>query len=190
MKSLRLIIALVAIVAPALHLLSDVMEWFAGFSPAQLWINYAAFVLMPFMIIGLYAAQRPKIGWLGLTGAVLYGISFIYFTHTTLYAIEGSVADYQTLWNKLGVVYTVHGGLMVAGGLLFGFASLKAKILWRGAVVLFLVGIIINFILGLLPLPDILQTIGSALRNFGLMGMGAGLIISGASDKGGSAVEV
>jgi hypothetical protein len=176
MKSLRLIIALVAIIAPALHLLSDVMEWFAGFSPAQLWINYAAFVLMPFMIIGLYAVQRPKIGWAGLTGAVLYGISFIYFTHTTLYAIEGSVADYETLWNKLGVVYTVHGGLMVAGGLLFSFASLKAKILWHGAVISFLAGIIINFILGLLPLPDILQTVGSALRNFGLMGMGAGLI--------------
>jgi hypothetical protein len=181
-RSLKTVIAIVAIVAPALHLLSDMMEWFAGFSPAQLWINYAAFVLMPFMIVGLYAVQRPRIGWSGLAGAVLYGISFIYFTHTTLYAIEGSVADYETLWNKLGVVYTIHGGLMIAGGLLFGLSSLKAKILPRWAVILFLAGIVMNLILGLLPLPDILQTIGSALRNFGLMGMGMGLLMNGTSN--------
>src|ERR1044071_3511608 len=141
-RSLKTAIALMAIVAPAVHLLSDAMEWCAGFSPAQLWINYAAFVLMPFMIMGLYAVQRPKIGLIGLAGAVFYGISFIYFTHTTLYAIEGSVAAYETLWNKLGVVYTIHGGLMIAGGLLFGFASLKAKVLWRWAIAIFILGII------------------------------------------------
>jgi hypothetical protein len=39
-------------------------------------------------------------------------------------------------------------------------------------VLLFLAGILVNLILTFLPAPDILQTIGSAGRNLGLMAMG------------------
>jgi hypothetical protein len=181
-------IAILAILAPALHLASDVMEWAGGgFSTAQLLINYLGFLLMPFMMIGLYSVysvQRRKIGWAGLAGAVLYSISFIYFAHTTLYALEERVRDYETLWNKLGVVYTFHGGLMVAGGLLFGFAVLKAGVFRRSAVIIFIAGILLNFLLSLLPLPEILQIVGSTLRNLGLMGIGAGLIVTREQGRG------
>jgi hypothetical protein len=183
-KSLRLFIAVIAILAPALHLASDVMEWAAGggFSTAMLLVNYLGFLMMPFMIIGLYAVQRPQIdrrlGWVGLLGALLYGISFIYFSHTTLLSIEESVPNYEALWGKLGMVYTFHGGLMVAGGLLFGFASFKAGVLWRSAIIAFVIGILLNLLLSFLPLPEILQTAGSTLRNLGLIGMGVGLVMT------------
>lgn len=177
-RSLRIAIALAAIVAPALHLLSDVMEWQSGFSPTQLWTNYVAFVIMLFMIIGLYAVQRPRINIMGLVGAVLYGISFIYFASTTMYALQESIADYETLWARLGTIYTVHGGLMVAGGLLFGVASLRARVLNKTALALFIAGIIMNFLLSLLPVPEIFQTVGSTLRNIGLITMGIGLFIN------------
>lgn len=176
-KTLHWMIAITAIVAPGLHLLSDILEWVnGGFSQLQLLLNYIGFLPMPFLMIGLYAVQCPKIKWFGLLGSVLYGVAFIYFTHTTLYALAESMPDYETLWGKLGGVYTFHGGLMIAGGLLFGLAALRANILWRGAVILFLVGILLNLILGLLPLPDIVQIVGSSARNFGLMGMGIGLM--------------
>jgi hypothetical protein len=178
-KTLCWVIAITAIVAPGLHLVSDVLEWVGGgFSHCQLLINYMGFLPMPFLMLGLYAAQRPRIGWVGLLGSVLYGVAFIYFTHTTLYAIEESIPDYETLWRRLGGVYTFHGGLMVAGGVLFGLAALRAKVLWRSAVALFLIGIALNLVLGLLPLPDIVQTAGSAVRNLGLMGIGVGLMRS------------
>jgi hypothetical protein len=106
----------------------------------------------------------------------LYGVAFIYFTHTTLSAFEESIPDYETLWQRLGGIYTFHGGLMVVGGVLFGLASLRANVLWRGAVMLFLIGNILNLVLGLLPLPEILQIAGSTVRNLGLMGMGIGLM--------------
>ncbi|MBX7174032.1 MAG: hypothetical protein K1X72_23880 [Pyrinomonadaceae bacterium] len=110
-KNLCRIIAVTAIIAPTLHLISDAMEWGSGgFSRIQLLINYAGFLPMPFMMIGLYAAQRPKIGWIGLIGAILYGIAFIYFAHTTLLALEESLPNYEILWQKLGAVYTFHGG--------------------------------------------------------------------------------
>ena len=56
--------------------------------PAQLWVNYLAFVLMPFLMVGLYAVQRPQAGWGVLWGALLYGAAFVYFSFTTLYAFK------------------------------------------------------------------------------------------------------
>lgn len=176
-KTLYWIIVVTAILAPALHLMSDVLEWIGGgFSRTQLLINYLGFLPMPFLILGLYAVQRPKIGWAGLTGAILYGIAFIYFTHTTLLALEESIPNYEMLWGRLGGIYTFHGGLMVVGGLLFGFAALKAGVLWQKGVVLFITGLMLNLVLTFLPLPDILQTIGSTIRNLGLITIGFGLM--------------
>lgn len=184
-KTLHWIVAITAIVAPGLHLTSDVLEWRnGGFSHLQLLINYLGFLPMPFLMIGLYAIQCPKIKWFGLLGSVLYGVAFIYFTHTTLYAFEESMPDYETLWRKLGGVYTFHGGLMITGGVLFSLATLRANVLWRSAVILFLIGIILNLVLGLLPLPEIVQIAGSTARNLGLMGIGVGLMRSRSSFDG------
>jgi hypothetical protein len=171
------IIAITAIIAPTLHFVSDLLEWTnGGFSRTQLLINYIGFLPTPFLMLGLYAYQRPRIGWVGLIGSVLYGVAFIYFAHTTLIALEEAISDYEILLRKLGNVYTFHGGLMVAGGTMFGIASLRAKVLWQGAVSLFLFGIILNLSIALLPLPDILQILGSSVRNLGLIAMGVSII--------------
>jgi hypothetical protein len=162
-----------AIVAPALHSATDVIEWAqGGFSAPQLWLNYAAFIPLPAILLGLYAAQRPRIGRLGLAGALAYGYAFIYFAHTTLVAIATGAPDYETLWSGLGGTYTLHGVIMIAGGLTFGWASLRAAALPRWTAALFLAGLVLNAVLGLRPVPDLLQTLGSALRNAGLIGMG------------------
>ena len=177
--TLRRIVAITAIIAPALHLLSDMLEWAeGGFSHIQLLINYAGFLSMPFLMIGLYAYQRPRIAWVGLIGSVLYGVAFIYFAHTTLIALEESISDYEILWKKLGGVYTFHGGLMVIGGTMFAIDSLRARVLWRGAVNLFLFGVILNLGVAILPLPNILQILGSSVRNLGLIAMGISVMRS------------
>ncbi|CAG8999331.1 MAG: hypothetical protein CENE_01305 [Candidatus Celerinatantimonas neptuna] len=97
-----------------------------GFSVTHLWVNYVAFILIPFMVIGLRGVQWLKIGWLGLFGVLLYGFSFVYFTHTTQYALLQNIANYQILCDQLGRVYTVHGALMIIGGLCFGVALYRA----------------------------------------------------------------
>lgn len=176
-KPLYWAVALTAVIAPGLHLLSDVLEWVnGGFSFFQLLVNYLGFLPMPFLMLGLYAVQFPRIGWVGLIGTLLYSIAFIYFTHTTLYSIEESIPDYETLWRRLGGVYTLHGGLMIVGGIFFGVASLKARVLWRAAVVVFLVGIGLNLVVGLMPVPELIQTVGSTVRNLGLVGVGIGML--------------
>jgi hypothetical protein len=165
-----------AIVAPSLHTLTDIMEWVdGGFSPTQLWLNYFAFLPLPAVMLGLYAAQRPHISSIGLGGALGYGFAFIYFTHTTLLALAAGMHDYSQLWGELGRAYTVHGGLMIISGIAFGGATLEARFLPSWTAWSFLAGICFNLILGLLPAPEIYQTLGTFLRNVGLVGMGCAL---------------
>jgi hypothetical protein len=171
--TLRRLVGMTAVVAPALHSATDALEWLqGGFSQPQLWLNYAAFLPMPALMIGLYAEQRPRISRAGLVGALLYGGAFIYFAHTTLWALAEGAADYTALWQGLGLIYTVHGAAMVIGGVIFGMATWAAGIMPRVASVLFIGGLGVNLVLSCLPAPEILQTIGSAVRNVGLLLMG------------------
>ena len=176
-KNLRFIIGLATIIASTLHILSDVLEVLSGgFSANQLWINYVAFLPIPFLMIGLYAFQRPRAGWMSLTGAIAYGTSFIFFAGTTLYALVAKTADYSTLLEELGSIYTFYGGLMVAGGILFGISAIKARVLprWTGWLLIF--GVSLNLLFRLLAFPDLSQIVGSIVRNIAFVGMGIAIL--------------
>lgn len=174
---LGLVVGVAAIVAPILHSVTDVMEWYQqGFSRPQLLLNYLAFLPMPWLLLGICATRDEPLGRAGLAGALLYGIAFTYFAHTTLHALATQAPTYEALWRQLGPAYTMHGALMVVGGLLFTGAALRAGGLPRLAVGLFGAGLLVNLVLALLPAPDILQTLGTAIRNAGLVGMGYAIL--------------
>lgn len=177
--ALRMAVGIAALVAPALHVATDLAEWLqGGFSEWQLWLNYVAFLPMPWLLLGLYAVHAPRPHAAALVGALLYGSAFTYFAFTTLYALSESVPDYATLWQRTGWVYTLHGGLMVAGGLLFAGAVLRARRFPRGPVLLFLAGLIANLAFAVVPVPETAQMLGSLLRNAGLIGLGAAVLSS------------
>ncbi|WOB06879.1 hypothetical protein [Piscinibacter gummiphilus] len=170
-------VGLAALVAPALHSITDALEWYyGGFSAGQLWLNYIAFLPMPWLLLGLYAVREPKPNLVGLVGALLYGVAFTYFAHTTLYAIAEKVPTYEALWSRLGSLYSVHGAFMVLGGFMFAWSALRAGWLPKWPLLLFAAGIALNLLLALIPAPDILQTIGSAARNLGLIAMGYAIL--------------
>lgn len=116
-----------------------------------------------------------------MVGALLYGAAFTYFAYTTLFALQSQAPSYEALGEQLGITYTVHGAAMVAGGLLFAWSALGSRALPRLAVGLFAAGLLVNLVLALVPAPDILQTVGTAIRNAGIVGMGYALLFSGAS---------
>lgn len=178
MSALRCVVGVTAIVAPALHSITDAMEWWhGGFTTTQLALNLAAFVPMPLLLPGIYALYRPRPGRAGLLGALLYGAAFGYFAFTTVYALAANVPSYEALWQRLGHLYTFFGGMMVAGGALFAWSILRVGWLPRAAGALFGIGIAANFVLALLPVPDLLQTLGSTVRNLGLIAMGGAILI-------------
>ena len=176
--ALRTLVGVAALVAPALHSGTDLYELMhGGFTPPQLWVNYLAFLPMSWLLVGLYAVDEGRPPAAGLAGPVLYGAAFTYFAHSTLYALLAATPTYDELWRRLGGTYTVHGALMVAGGLLFAEGARRAGWLPRPALALFASGLLVNLVLALAPLPEILQTLGTALRNLGLMGMGYAVLV-------------
>jgi hypothetical protein len=176
-SQLAIAVGIAALVAPALHVITDVLEWsHGGFSTAQLWLNYVAFLPMPWLLLGLHAVYEPRQNLLGLIGAGLYGVAFTYFAHTTLYALAEGIPTYEALWSRLGTLYTVHGAVMVLGGFLFVWSALLAGWRPRWPLLLFASGLSLNLLLALIPSPEILQTIGSAVRNSGLIAMGCALL--------------
>ncbi len=183
----KMVVAAGAIVAPAIHSATDLLEIASGFSTVQLTLNYMAFLAIPFAVIGLHAVQRPRAGALSLIGALLYGVSFEYFAGTATYALVRGTPDYATLLRELGGQYTVHGALMVVGGVLFGVAVVRARVLpaWTGITLV--VGVFVNLLLALGALPPISQIAGTVVRNVALIGMGASLLgrrgVPGASNQ-------
>lgn len=181
---MRLVVGATAITAPVLHCVTDAMEWLqGGFSAVQLWLNYVAFLPMPWLLLGIYAVRAEELGPAALLGALLHGIAFTYFAHTTLYALQSQAPDYEALWQQLGFIYSIHGAAMVVGGLLFAWDALRSSALPMLAVLLFGAGLLVNFGLALVPAPDILQTVGTAIRNAGIVGMGYALLYGTANRR-------
>jgi hypothetical protein len=147
----EVVVGVAAITAPIVHSLSDAIEWLqGGFSGGQLWLSYVA---------------------------LLYGVAFTYFAHTALVALAERTPTYEALWQRLGPPYTVHGALMVIGGLLFSWSVLRAGWLPRSAIVLFASGLLVNLILAFSSAPEILQTIGTAFHNLALVWMGIAILL-------------
>jgi hypothetical protein len=89
-----------------------------------------------FFIVGHYLLQRPHIGRLGLTGTIVYAYAFIYFT-----ALVNSTSDWDELVQHLGMWMTIHGVLMVLGGLAFGITVARARALPRRTGLLLTIGV-------------------------------------------------
>jgi hypothetical protein len=172
-----LILGLAAVVFSAFYFASDLIELAqGGFSTAQLTLTLAAEAAIPLFIIGLYMVQRPRIGRLGLVGAVGYAYSFVFFTGTVVYALVNKTSDWSALVDRLGPWVSIHGGVMVVAGLAFGLAVIRAGVLprWTGATLM--AGVVL--VAASSVLPDVAQTASAGVRDLAFVGMGASLILA------------
>ena len=122
-------------------------------------------------LVGLYVRQAARAGWTGLVGylaaepwfVVVMGFSFVEaFILPRVVTASPSLVDawmkvfnggtskidlgvLPTLWTLVGVVY-------ILGGLLFGIATFRARILPRGAAVLLALGTLLAPLGGMLSL--------------------------------------
>jgi len=159
----------------ALYFLSDILELLqGGFSTPQLLLTYVAEAAIPVFVLGLYAAQRPHIGTLGLLGAVGYAYAFVFFTGTVLLALVNQSPDWDTLVGGLEPWVTMHGVLMLAAGSAFGVAVARAGVLprWTGQVLV--AGVVLVALGSFLPAP--VQVICAGVRDLALAGMGLSLL--------------
>jgi hypothetical protein len=140
-------------------------------------------------LAGLYARQALKTGWLGLVGyillslwmVVIMGFSFVeaFILPHVATVTPGLVDSWMKMFNggtrkfNLGVlptVWTLSAPVYILGGLLFGIATFRARILPRGAAVLLALGTVLAPLAGALSLaaqPKIAIPTGLALAWLG-----------------------
>lgn len=173
--TLAQVVGLSALVFSALYLLSDVIEAIqGGFSTGQLWLTLIAEAAIPFLVIGLYAVQRPRIGRLGLVSAVVYAYAFVFFTASVVYALAEGTSDFNALDDDFGAAMTVHGAIMVLAGVGFGAAVIRAGVLPRWTGVALIAGVIL-VALGQ-GQGEAVEVAAAAVRDVAFAGMGLALL--------------
>ena len=182
LRRLRVLVGLGAVVFSITYVLSDLIELAqGGFSPLQLALTYAAEAALPLFVLGLYALQRPGIGWLGLIGAVGYAYSYVAFTATVVYSSVERIPDWADLTRRLGPWFLVHGAIMVVAGLCFGLAVARAGALppWTGYTLV--VGVCL--VAATTTLPDPVRTAAATVRAAAFVGMGLAILRPPASHR-------
>jgi len=157
-------------------------------TPAWLVVHVLAMVTSIFGLLGLtgiYARQAEKSGWLGLVGylllnlwlAIILGFAFVEVFILPVLAtvsptfVEGWLGMFDGIGSEinlgpLATVWTITGPLYILGGILFGIATFRARILPRWAGVLLAVGTAMGPLAALVPLdlqPKVAVPVGIAL---------------------------
>jgi hypothetical protein len=172
-----ILVGAAAVVFSALYFVSDLVEFAqGGFSTPQLVLTYVAEAAIPLFVMGLYAVQRPRIGRLGLFGAVGYAYSFIFFSGTVVVALTNRTHDWDALVTQFGPWVTIHGAMMLVAGSAFGVAVIRAGVLPRWTGVMLVVGVILVGASSVLP--AIAQTASAGVRDLAFAGMGASLLVA------------
>ncbi len=172
-RSLSVAIGLAAIVFSAVYLLSDVLEVVQGdFSTLRLSLTYAGEAAIPLFVPALYAAQRPRMGVLGLAGALAY--AYVFFTSTVVYALVAGTRNYHDLSDVFGAWMVVHGVVLVLGGVAFGLAVVRAGVLprWTGLCLMLGVVLVVSASSG----SNLARTVAAALPAASFAGMGWALV--------------
>jgi hypothetical protein len=104
-------VGLAAIGFSVVYFASDILEVGQGghFSAVRLALTYAGEAAIPLFVLGLYAVRRPRIGRLGLFGAVAYAYAYVFFTSTVVYALVARTPDYEAVTKEFGAWMVVHG---------------------------------------------------------------------------------
>ena len=136
-------------------------------------------------MVGLYAKQAEKSGWLGLAGFLLFSLWFAFilgfsFVETFILpslateapkVVDGFLGMFTSTASEINLgilptIWTLTAPLYVLGGLLFGIATFRAGILPRWAGGLFVIGTALAPVAALLPLehqPKVALPVGIAL---------------------------
>lgn len=160
------LIPLWTILVFSLYVLTDTIELVqSGFSPVQLMLTYIAMAGIPFSLLGLYSLDSVKGGLAYLTGAVLISISFVYFSGTATYALAEMEGNYGVLVKQLGLMYNIHGVILVIGGFLISYVLFSKKIVHPIVALLLFTASTISLVTGIFQLSEAGYVIGNYVRN-------------------------
>lgn len=182
MKSsgLHKITASVTVTAFGLYIISDLLEIIFGeLFPFQLILTYSSMMLIPFSMMGLGFMDSRNRGVPFFVGIGLIAIAFVYFSGTATFALVEKVYQYEELVRRLGLMYLVHGFILVVGGLCFSVGAFQETHFPRWALSLIFTSSIISFFTGFLGLAENFYVLANLLRNAGFFTIGISIYRKG-----------
>jgi hypothetical protein len=93
-----------------------------------------------------------------------------------VYALISGTPNYKALVKVFGAWMTVHGLILLVGGLAFGLAVVRARILPRWTGICLMAGVVL--VAAASGLPDIARTGAAAVPAIAFIGMGIALLRS------------
>ena len=146
-------------------------------------------------ITGMYLSQMKQMGRLGLIGYLLFAANYLVIMSTSFVAayVLPSIAESNPAYvndvlnaasgghaaGNIGLLQTVlalGGGLFLAGGLVFGLALYRARVLARWAAALLAVGGLVTAALSVMP--DAFYRLLAFPNSIALIGLGCSLWIN------------
>ncbi|HEY0620826.1 MAG TPA: hypothetical protein VGD15_24680 [Kribbella sp.] len=146
-------------------------------------------------ITGMYLHQVKQIGMLGLVGYLLFGANYLVIMSTSFVAayVLPSIAESNPSYvndvlaaatgghatGDIGLLQTVisaEGALFLAGGLVFGIALYRARVLTRWAAALLAVGGVVTA--ALTVMPDAFYRLLAFPNSIALIGLGYSLWVT------------
>jgi hypothetical protein len=177
------IVGLLAVAASVLYFVTDVIEAIqGGFSDLQLGLTLVAEAAVPIFVVWLAFVQRPRLGRLGVSAALAYAYAYVVFAGTVVYALVNDTKDYDTLTDKLGLVMTAHGAVMVAAGLGLGYAIIRSRAFPAWTAIALMAGVVLVALAQGAPMG--VQLIAAGTRDLAFAGMGLALLRTPTSSPG------
>ena len=171
----RTLVGGAAILFPAIYLISDLVELTQGdFSIMRLSLTYVGEAGFPLFVIGLAMLFHDWIPPWATMGALAYAYSFVFFTSTVVWAIVARTPNWAALDSDFGWWMTIHGAVMVVGGVAFGAGIARTGALppWTGWTLT--VGVLL--VAAASGSGDLARTVAAALPDVAFAGMGIALI--------------
>ncbi len=150
-------------------------------------------------ITGMYLTRITRMGVLGLVGYLLFAANYLVILSTSFVAafVLPSIAESNPSFVEdvltaaaggravgdiglLGPVLTVEAALFLGGGLVFGIALFRARVLARWAAALLAVGGLVSAALSVMP--DAFYRLLALPNSIALIGLGASLWLSVRAD--------
>jgi len=153
-----------------LYILTDTIEIFqSGLSSFQMILTYIAMAGISLSLIGIYAADEYKTGFMRLLSLLLISISFIYFSGTATYAFAEKSPEYAPLVRKLGSIYLLHGVILIIGTFMFAITLFKEKSAYYVVSIMLIVSSLLSFSAGLFGFTEQIYVVSNFIRNSGFV---------------------
>ncbi len=180
-----IILAITAIITGLAEMSTPVEEALSVTARTNVWqitmpLMLVAMILVLLGLAGLYGRQAEQAGSFGLVAfvfafvgtALAVGLMWVFaFVVPTLAEAAPAVLDAEEPPGTLGIALFLSFILFTLGWLLFGVASLRARVFPRWASVLLIIGAILSFIVDMLPfdmpIPLDLLVLGTGLAWMG-----------------------